>query len=275
PESLAIIGGGVVGVEMATAYAALGTRVTVLARHGLLERMEPFAGERVAAPLREAGVDVRTGTSVTAVERDDRGVRLLVDGGGEVAAAEVLVATGRRPRTDDLGLDVVGLVPGEPIAVDDTMRATGHDWLYAVGDANGRALLTHQGKYQARAAGDVIVARTTGARRRPRLGPPRRHRRRARRAAGRLQRPRGRRRGHDRRRGGAQRCAHPGRRPRSGCRRRCLPARRRLRGPGADGRRRRHRCAAGGDVRRPRRGRAAARGDGGGRRSGAARASVA
>jgi len=164
PESLAIIGGGVVGVEMATAYAALGARVTVLARHGLLERMEPFAGERVAASLREAGVDVRTGTSVTAVERDDDGVRMALDGGGEVVAAEVLVATGRRPRTDDLGLDVVGLVPGEPIAVDDTMRATGHDWLYAVGDANGRALLTHQGKYQARAAGDVIVARATGAR---------------------------------------------------------------------------------------------------------------
>jgi len=79
-----------------------------------------------------------------------------------VRADQLLVATGRVPRTADLGLETVSLAPGEWIAVDDTMRVPGLDWLYAVGDVNHRALLTHQGKYQARAAGDVIAARATG-----------------------------------------------------------------------------------------------------------------
>ena len=164
PESLAIIGGGVVAVEMATAYAGLGSRVTVLARSGLLGGMEPFAGERVAEALRELGVDVRLHADTTAVRRSDDGVTITADG-DELTAAEVLVATGRRPRSGDLGLDALGLdgfAPGRAIPVDDTMLVAGTDWLYAVGDVNGRALLTHQGKYQARAAGDVIAARSRG-----------------------------------------------------------------------------------------------------------------
>ncbi|MCT1479956.1 NAD(P)/FAD-dependent oxidoreductase [Microbacterium sp. p3-SID336] len=163
PESLVVIGGGVVAVEMATAYAALGSTVTLLARSGLLGGMEPFAGERVAAGLRELGVDVRTDTGTTSVRRDEGGVTVTLDGGEEVTAAEVLVATGRSPRSADIGLDVVGLEPGRWIETDDTLRVPGHDWLYAVGDVNGRVLLTHQGKYQARAAGDVIAARAKGA----------------------------------------------------------------------------------------------------------------
>ncbi|GAB2619505.1 dihydrolipoyl dehydrogenase family protein [Pseudactinotalea suaedae] len=162
PESLAIIGGGVVGVEMATAYAALGATVTMIARHGLLGTMEPFAGERVEATLREAGVDVRTNTDATSARREGSEVRLTLVDGSEVIAQEVLVATGRTPRSADLGLEIVGLTPGEYIRTDDTLRVPGIDWLYAVGDVNGRALLTHQGKYQARAAGDVIAARARG-----------------------------------------------------------------------------------------------------------------
>ncbi len=162
PDSLAVIGGGVVAVEMATAYAALGSRVTLLARSGLLGGMETFAGERVAAGLRELGVDVRLNTGTTAVHRDDDGVTITLDDDSEITASEVLVATGRSPRSDDIGLDAVGLEPGRWITVDDTMRVPGSDWLYAVGDVNGRVLLTHQGKYQARAAGDVIVARAKG-----------------------------------------------------------------------------------------------------------------
>ena len=161
PESLAVIGGGVVAVEMATAYAGLGAAVTVIARTGLLGGMESFAGELVADGLRELGVDVRLNTGTTAVRRDDAGVTITTDA-GEVTSAEVLVATGRRPRSGDIGLDTVGLEPGRPIDVDDTMRVPGTDWLYAVGDVNGRVLLTHQGKYQARAAGDVIAARSRG-----------------------------------------------------------------------------------------------------------------
>ena len=162
PESLAVIGGGVVGVEMATVYAGLGSVVTLIARHGLLERMEPFAGERVVDGLRGLGVDVRLNSSTAAVRREGDRVTLTLDDGDEISAEEVLVATGRRPRSSDIGIEVAGLEPGRSIEVDDTMRVPGSDWLYAVGDVNGRALLTHQGKYQARAAGDVIAARSRG-----------------------------------------------------------------------------------------------------------------
>lgn len=162
PESLAVIGGGVVAVEMATVYASLGTKVTVIARSGLLGAFEPFAGERVTAGLAELGVDVRTDTGTANVTRTDDGVVIDLSDGTSVTAAEVLVATGRTPRSGDIGLDVVGLEPGRYIEVDDTQRVPGSDWLYAVGDVNGRVLLTHQGKYQARAAGDVIAARAKG-----------------------------------------------------------------------------------------------------------------
>ncbi|PRB08221.1 pyridine nucleotide-disulfide oxidoreductase [Microbacterium sp. MYb72] len=162
PESLAVIGGGVVAVEMATAYAALGSTVTLVARGGLLGGMEPFAGERVAAGLKELGVDVRLSTGTSSVRRDEEGVRVELSDGSTVTVSEVLVATGRSPRSDDIGLETVGLEPGKWIAVDDTLRVPGVDWLYAVGDVNGRVLLTHQGKYQARAAGDVIAARALG-----------------------------------------------------------------------------------------------------------------
>jgi len=163
PESLAVIGGGVVAVEMATAYAALGSTVTVIARSGLLGGMEPFAGERVAAGLKELGVDVRLSVGTESVHRDEEGVHIVLSDGSTVTASEVLVATGRSPRSGDIGLETVGLEPGTWIGVDDTLQVPDVPWLYAVGDVNGRVLLTHQGKYQARAAGDVIAARARGA----------------------------------------------------------------------------------------------------------------
>ena len=163
PDSLVVIGGGVVACEMATAFVSLGSQVTLLARSALLRGMEPFAGESVAAALRDAGVDVRMDIEPVHVERDGDGDIVVTLPGGEVVrAAEGLVATGRVPRTDDLGLETVGIEPGSWLAVDDTLRVPGTDWLYAVGDVNHRALLTHQGKYQARAAGDVIAARARG-----------------------------------------------------------------------------------------------------------------
>lgn len=162
PDRLAIIGGGVVASEMATAFASLGSAVTVLARDGILPAAEPFAGELVTAALRESGVSVLPGAQVDTVHRDDGGVvRITVAGGEPVVADQVLVAIGRIPNTTDLGLENLGLESGAWLTVDDTLRVT--DWLYAVGDVNHRALLTHQGKYQARAAGDAIVARAAGA----------------------------------------------------------------------------------------------------------------
>ncbi|MEV6681908.1 NAD(P)/FAD-dependent oxidoreductase [Streptomyces erythrochromogenes] len=168
PGRLAIVGGGVVAVEMATAWQALGSRVTLLVRdERLLHRMEPFAGELVADALREAGADVRFGVSVTDVKRaggDDSEVTLFLDDGTELLADEVLFATGRTPRTDAIGLESVGLVPGQWLPVDDSGLVTDvpGGWLYAVGDVNRRALLTHQGKYQARMAGAAIGARAAG-----------------------------------------------------------------------------------------------------------------
>jgi pyruvate/2-oxoglutarate dehydrogenase complex dihydrolipoamide dehydrogenase (E3) component len=162
PDSLAVIGGGVVAVEMATAYAGFGTKVTLLIRKALLENMEPFAAELVEASLESLGVTVRKGVEVTEAHRTEKNAVLTLSDGGRVVAEQVLVAIGRTPRTTDLGLDRVGFQPGAWLGVDDTMLVKGTDWLYAVGDVNHRALLTHQGKYQARAAGDVIAARAKG-----------------------------------------------------------------------------------------------------------------
>lgn len=163
PGRLVVVGGGVVGVEMATAWQALGSQVTLLVRGGgLLPKMEPFAGELVAAALTEAGADVRTGATVVSVERGTGPVTVVLEGGERIEADEILVATGRAPRTEDIGLETVGLEPGSWLSVDDSCRVEGFDWLYAVGDVNHRALLTHQGKYQARISGAAITARAQG-----------------------------------------------------------------------------------------------------------------
>jgi pyruvate/2-oxoglutarate dehydrogenase complex dihydrolipoamide dehydrogenase (E3) component len=163
PQSVVIVGGGVVAAEMATAYQQLGSTVTLIARSGLLGGQEPFAGDLVADSLRGLGVDVRLGVSPSTVLRTEHDtVEVTLDDDSTVIADEIIVATGRVPRTSDLGLENVGLTPGEWLDVDDTMLVKGTDWLYGVGDVNHRALLTHQGKYQARAAGEVIAARAFG-----------------------------------------------------------------------------------------------------------------
>jgi pyruvate/2-oxoglutarate dehydrogenase complex dihydrolipoamide dehydrogenase (E3) component len=167
PGRLAVVGAGGVGVEMATAWQGLGSSVTLLVRGSrLLPRMEPFVGEVVGRGLTESGVDVRTKVSVTKLRRPDAAgpVTLELNDGSELEVDEVLFATGRAPLTDDIGLDTVGLSPGSWLDVDDTCRvaAIQDGWLYACGDANHRALLTHEGKYQARIAGAAIGARAAG-----------------------------------------------------------------------------------------------------------------
>ncbi|MBI9113396.1 dihydrolipoyl dehydrogenase family protein [Sanguibacter suaedae] len=175
PRRLAIIGGGVVAVEMATAFSDLGSAVTLLVRGDrLLPGTEPFVSDALVASLRDLGVDVRLGTQATSVRRETTAeagpageVHLRLDGSGSVLVAdEVLVAAGRRPATAGLGLDTVGLTADDPDAgphleVDDAMQVQGVDggWLFAAGDAAGRVATTHQGKYEARVVGDVIAAR--------------------------------------------------------------------------------------------------------------------
>ncbi|GAA5064951.1 dihydrolipoyl dehydrogenase family protein [Nocardia callitridis] len=170
PDRLAIIGGGVVGSEMATAYSSFGAQVTLISRSRLLPSVEPFASEHLTEALRAAGATVYLDTGVTAAERDSAGtVHLTLSDGQVVAADEVLVATGRTPNTKDLGLEHVGLTPGEWLPVDDALTVVADGtpvdggWLFAAGDVNKRALLTHHGKYQARALGDAIAARAGGA----------------------------------------------------------------------------------------------------------------
>lgn len=167
PGRLAVVGAGGVGVELATAWQGLGAAVTMLVRgSGLLPRMEDFVGEYVAHGLTEAGVEVRTGVSVLRLERrgDDGPVRLDLSDGTALEVDQVLFATGRAPSTKDIGLETVGLTPGDWLDVDDTCQVTTVDegWLYACGDVNHRALLTHEGKYQARIAGNAIGARAAG-----------------------------------------------------------------------------------------------------------------
>ena len=159
PPRLLVLGGGVVGVEMAQAYASLGSEVTLVeSGPRVLSREEPFAGEAICAALAEHGVTIHSGVRVTAVARPQPGgaVTLTLEDERELAADELLVAVGRRPATGDLGLETVGLEPGEYVPVDDRMRVPGHDWLYAIGDANSCALLTHMGKYEARVASLAI-----------------------------------------------------------------------------------------------------------------------
>jgi dihydrolipoamide dehydrogenase len=159
PDRLLVVGGGVVGAEMATAWSGLGAAVTVVHRgERLLEREEPFASEQVGTALREAGVDLRFGRSLARVSRNGA-VTADLDDGSTVTADELLVAVGRSPRTKDIGLETVDVSPNEHgyIDVDESLRVGGRDWLYAVGDVNGRVLLTHMGKYQARLAADGIL----------------------------------------------------------------------------------------------------------------------
>jgi dihydrolipoamide dehydrogenase len=160
PRRLAVIGGGVVGCELAQAFARLGSEVTLLAESGLLGRAEPRAGELVADALRQDGVDVRLGARATRVSRDGE-VTVTLDDGSIVTADELLVATGRRPRTQRLGLASVGLNEDQKLDVDTSGRVVGATggWLYAAGDVTGQAPLTHMGKYAARAVGDAIAAR--------------------------------------------------------------------------------------------------------------------
>ena len=176
PTRLLVLGGGVVGVELAQAYASFGTAVTLIeGGPRVLGREEPFAAEAICAALRERGVELLTGVQATRVRRPPPGdgdgdeVTLSLDDGRELVGDELLVAVGRRPSTSDIGLQTIGLKPGGYLQVDDRMRVAGHEWLYAIGDANGRSLLTHMGKYQARVASRVIAG--DGAARATQEGP--------------------------------------------------------------------------------------------------------
>jgi dihydrolipoamide dehydrogenase len=166
PARLTVLGGGAVGCELAQAWSTLGSEVTLVeAMPGLLSGEEPFAGEQLEHSLRGRGIDVRTGAEAVNARRDDRtsAITLTLNDNQEIVGDELLVAVGRMPHTADLGLETAGLTPGDTVPVDDRMRVPEHDWLYAIGDVNGRALLTHAGKYQALVAVAAIMNRPARA----------------------------------------------------------------------------------------------------------------
>jgi pyruvate/2-oxoglutarate dehydrogenase complex dihydrolipoamide dehydrogenase (E3) component len=166
PDRLVVLGGGAVGVELAQAYARLGSEVTLVeGGPRLLAREEPFAGEEVRAAFEAEGIRVLLEARAAAAMRANGTVTLTLEDGRELAADELLVGVGRRPNTREIGLDTVGLEAGRPVEVDDSLRAVGVEggWLYAIGDVNGRAPLTHMGKYHGRLAGDAILGKEVRA----------------------------------------------------------------------------------------------------------------
>jgi dihydrolipoamide dehydrogenase len=174
PDRLLVLGGGVVGAELAQAWSSLGSNVALVeAADRILATEEPFASEQVSAGLERSGVEVRTSANATAVTRGESGqLSLRLEDGSELRGDALLIAVGRRPRTDDIGLEAAGAAAGGYLEVDDQLRVEGSDWLYAIGDVNGRALLTHMGKYQARIAADHILGADVAATS-DKLGSPR------------------------------------------------------------------------------------------------------
>ena len=162
PERLVIMGGGVVGVEMSQAFQTLGSQVTLIeGERRLLPREEEYACAQVTEALEEYGVDIRCGQKASRVQERDGTVVVTTDDGGTAEGDTLLVALGRKPQTEGLGLETVGIATDRPVAVDALMRADGHTWLYAIGDVNGKALFTHMGKYQGRIAADHILGKET------------------------------------------------------------------------------------------------------------------
>jgi dihydrolipoamide dehydrogenase len=167
PGRLLVLGGGPIGAELAQAFKRLGSQEVTVIEGGprLLAREEPFAGVHVREAFDAEGITVVTGAKMVSATRDgtDGPVTATLEDGRSFVADQILVAVGRRPRTSDAGLDTVGLGEGAGryVEVNERLRVTGvaGDWLYAVGDCNGLALLTHMGKYQGRICGDVILGK--------------------------------------------------------------------------------------------------------------------
>ncbi|MGW4497701.1 dihydrolipoyl dehydrogenase family protein [Micromonospora sp. NPDC004336] len=154
PESLLVLGGGAIGLELAQVFARFGVRVTVVeALDRVLAVEEPEASEVAAAALRADGVEIHTGVRAERVGHDGRGFTLHAAGGARFTAERLLVVTGRRAHLDELGLDTVGVDAGRRyLSVDDRLHVT--EGIWAVGDVTGEGAFTHVAMYQA----GIVVA---------------------------------------------------------------------------------------------------------------------
>ncbi len=159
PESLVVLGGGPVGVELAQFFHRMGAQVTVVESNGhILARIDRDAGELLRERLEEEGIRVVVEAWTERAEATGSGCRLHLAGGAALEAERVLVATGRRPNVHGIGLEQLDVeITSRGLAVDERLRAGKGVW--ALGDAAGIALLTHVGKYQARVAAANIAGR--------------------------------------------------------------------------------------------------------------------
>jgi dihydrolipoamide dehydrogenase len=156
PQSLVVMGGGPVGAELTQFFSRMGSQVTIVERgERLLGRVHADAGDLLAELFREEGIDVRIGVGI---ERVEPGLRIHLSDGTTVETERLLVATGRRPNVERLGLEELGLtISGRGVEVDERLRAAENVW--AIGDVTGVAQFTHVGKYQARVAAADMAGR--------------------------------------------------------------------------------------------------------------------
>jgi pyruvate/2-oxoglutarate dehydrogenase complex dihydrolipoamide dehydrogenase (E3) component len=157
PSSLVVLGGGAIGVELAQAFARFGTAVTVIEGvDRLVPAEEPEVGLELSEVFRSEGIEVRTGSQVTSVQRDGARVAVELSSGEVLHGAQLLVATGRRADLMALGLDTVGITPSRWVPVDEHLRVT--DGVWAVGDLTGQGAFTHVAMYQS----PIVVADILG-----------------------------------------------------------------------------------------------------------------
>jgi pyruvate/2-oxoglutarate dehydrogenase complex dihydrolipoamide dehydrogenase (E3) component len=159
PESLIVVGAGAVGCELAQFYARIGSRVTLVQSGDyILPRVDREAGDLLSGLFAEEGIDIHLNARATSVERSNGTVRLELEGEEPLEASHLLIATGRRPNVDGLGLEHLDVTVGrQGIEVDERLAAGEHVW--AIGDVTGVALFTHLGKYQARVAASNVAGR--------------------------------------------------------------------------------------------------------------------
>jgi pyruvate/2-oxoglutarate dehydrogenase complex dihydrolipoamide dehydrogenase (E3) component len=159
PESMIVVGGGAIGLELAQAFSRFGAKITVIeALDRILGPEEPESSELLTAVLRDEGIDVRTGVGISQVTRGQHVTATLADG-SSVTADEILVAAGRSPIVRRIGLHTVGLdeTARPALVVDEHMRVTGATKLWAIGDIAGKGAFTHMAVYEAGVAVDDIL----------------------------------------------------------------------------------------------------------------------
>ena len=163
PDSIVILGGGPVGVELGQFMRRFGAQVTIVHRgERLLSREDPAVGALISDTLREEGIELRLGAEAVRVDRHDGERVVTLDSGAQVRAGELLVAIGRSPRARDIGLDTIGIEPAERgVEIDERCRVT--DGVWAIGDVTGVMPFTHVGMYQGRIVAADIAGETVRA----------------------------------------------------------------------------------------------------------------